>query len=207
MTREEFIVKELNERRYKVGAEIGSYKGEFASHILKNWTGTLYLVDIWRKLDWDVYTDTSNKGIEDAVWLEAMKAIAGFEERALMMRMFSHQASKLFADDSLDFVYIDANHKYEYVKEDIELWWPKLRSGGMLSGHDYIHTEDWNSPPFAENGKDKHMYMWQEGDKENTFGYSGLFGVYPAVNEFAQQKQYEVFHTDEWLSSWYLFKR
>lgn len=207
MTREEFIIKELNERNYKVGAEIGTFRGEYAKHILSNWNGTLYLIDIWRKLDWNEYTDTSNRDIEENVWLDAMKSIQGYEERALMMRMQSNQASKLFADDSLDFVYIDANHKYDAVKEDIELWWPKIKSGGMLSGHDYMHTEDWSQPPFAENGKDKHMYMWQAEDKENTFAYAGLFGVYPAVNEFATQKNYQVFHTDEWLSSWYVFKR
>jgi predicted O-methyltransferase YrrM len=207
MTREEFIIKELNERNYKVGVEVGSFRGHYANYILKNWNGMLYMVDVWRELDWDAYTDTSNRNFEDLVWYDAMKSIKGFEERALMLRMYSNQASKLFADDSLDFVYIDANHKYEYVKEDIELWWPKIKSGGMISGHDYIHTEDWDNPPFAENGKDKHMYMWRNEDKGGTFQYAGLFGVYPAVNEFAKQEGYQVLHTDEWLSSWYFFKR
>lgn len=206
MTREELIIKELNERNYTIGVEVGSFRGYYANHILSNWGGVLYMVDVWRELSWDDYTDTSNKSIDDTVWYDAMKSVKNFEDRALMLRMQSNQASKLFADGSLDFVYIDANHKYEYVKEDIELWWPKLKSGGMLSGHDYMHTVDWDNPPFAENGKDKHMYMWQGNDTENM-QYVGLFGVYPAVNEFAKQKGYDVFHTDEWLSSWYFFKR
>ena len=206
MDRQEFIINELTTRNYKVGVEIGSFKGEFASHILHNWNGTLYLIDAWRKLDGDTYVDASNKAIEDGIWLDAMKAIAGFEDRAFMLRMLSNQASKLFADDSLDFVYIDANHRYDFVKEDIELWWPKIKSGGMLSGHDYMHELDWTPSP-DDVGKDKHIYMWNNADKESTMNYAGLFGVYPAVNEFANEKKYEVFHTDEWLSSWYLFKR
>lgn len=206
MTRDEFIINELNNRNYKVGVEVGSFKGTYANHILNNWNGLLYMVDIWRELDWDEYTDTSNKSIDDGVWYSAMKSVVGFEDRALMLRMKSNQASQLFADNSLDFVYIDANHKYEYVKNDIELWYPKIRKGGMLSGHDYIHQLNWNEPPFAENGKDKHIYLWNNSDKDDI-QYAGLFGVYPAVNEFANKNNYVVLHTDEWLSSWYFFKK
>lgn len=205
MTREEFIIKELNERNYKVGVEVGSFRGEFANHILKNWNGTLYMVDVWRELDSNSYADISNKKVEEFIWYDAMKSVKGYEDRALMIRMYSNQASKLFADDSLDFIYIDANHKYEYVKEDIEIWWPKLKSGGMICGHDYIHTVNWNTGPFADDGKSLHIYISTNGTP--PFEYAGVFGVYPAVNEFAQQKGYQVLHTDEWMSSWYFFKR
>lgn len=207
MIREEFIINQLNNRDYKVGAEIGSYLGKFANHILKNWNGTLYLIDVWRKLETTEYVDMSNKDIEDNVWLSAMKSIRGYEDRALMMRMYSNQAAQLFSDNSLDFVYIDANHKYDAVKEDIELWWPKIKSGGMLSGHDYIHSENWNSPPFAENGIDKHIYLKPPNTSDEHYTYAGMFGVYPAVNEFAKQNNYEIQYTDEYLSSWFIFKR
>ncbi len=49
----------------------------------------------------------------------------------------SKEAVKEFKDESLDFVYIDANHNYEFVKEDIELWYPKVKIGGIIGGHDY----------------------------------------------------------------------
>ena len=46
-----------------------------------------------------------------------------------------------FADESLDFVYIDADHSYEHVKQDIEIWSKKVRNGGIVSGHDYyVHS-------------------------------------------------------------------
>ncbi len=206
--RQDFIVTEINKRNYQTGVEIGTYRGEFANHILKNWNGTLYLVDVWRELSWEDYTDISNSSIESNVWYDAMKAISGFEERALMLRMYSSQAAKLFPDGSLDFIYIDANHKYDYVKEDIELWWPKLKSGGMISGHDYMPEIDWKTPPHAsDNGKDKHIYMWDATDYDATHRYAGVFGVDPAVDEFANKHGYNVLHTDEWLASWYFFKR
>ena len=54
-----------------------------------------------------------------------------------MIRKESDFASTLFADESLDFVYIDADHREEFVRKDIELWFPKLKKGGVISGHDY----------------------------------------------------------------------
>jgi len=59
------------------------------------------------------------------------------DSRAVFIRKFSKDAVLDFADGSLDIVFIDANHKYDFVKEDIALWYPKVRSGGILSGHDY----------------------------------------------------------------------
>ena len=49
-------------------------------------------------------------------------------------------------DGSLDFVYIDGDHNFRHVAEDIFEWSKMVRSGGVVSGHDY-----WNTPPFARN--------------------------------------------------------
>jgi hypothetical protein len=49
----------------------------------------------------------------------------------------SRRAAGLFADDSVDLVFIDAEHTYESVRDDLQAWWPKVRSGGLLAGHDY----------------------------------------------------------------------
>jgi hypothetical protein len=54
--------------------------------------------------------------------------------RPLMMP--STEASALFPDESLDLVFIDGNHGYSHVKQDIRAWLPKVRPGGVLCGHD-----------------------------------------------------------------------
>ena len=54
--------------------------------------------------------------------------------------MTSIEASKLYEDNSLDFVLIDAAHDYENVKEDIKHWFPKVKKGGVMAGDDYHYT-------------------------------------------------------------------
>ena len=49
----------------------------------------------------------------------------------------SEEASKRIPDSYLDIVFLDANHQYESIKQDIELWYPKLKPNGILIGHDY----------------------------------------------------------------------
>jgi hypothetical protein len=60
-----------------------------------------------------------------------------FSERYMLLKMFSSEAVNCIDDEMLDFVFIDGNHAYDYVKQDILLWRPKVKKGGVLSGHDY----------------------------------------------------------------------
>ena len=53
------------------------------------------------------------------------------------IKMESVEAAKLYEDESLDFVFIDAAHDYQNVKNDILAWYPKIKIGGKLGGHDY----------------------------------------------------------------------
>mgnify|MGYP003646814285 FL=1 len=50
---------------------------------------------------------------------------------------YSFEVVKQFKDKTLDFVYIDGDHKYDSVKRDIKLFLPKLKSTGIIAGHDY----------------------------------------------------------------------
>jgi hypothetical protein len=182
------------------GVEVGTFKGEFSKEIMENWEGSLYMVDVWRPLSNEEYLDSSNHGNhETQIYGEAMNNIKGFEDRAVMVRATSEIASDMFEDNSLDFVYIDANHAYDYVVQDIELWYPKVKEGGYLCGHDYINM-DWNKDPnFTQNGKDKHIYS-------NNF-YHGVFGVNPAVDEFCEKNGYDSQVTKEWFGTWWLKKK
>lgn len=188
------------------GVEIGTWKGEFSKIILDSWGGTLYMIDPWRGLG-DEYTAVDNqvKPEHSNAYNDTMNSIKGYEHRAFMLRGLSNELYDLFEDESLDFVYIDGNHKYDFVVEDINLWYPKVKRGGLVMGHDYIlfngTKEGWYLDlKFADNKKDKHI--WSSDGKD----YIGDFGVNPAVDEFCKKHGYEVNHTDEWFSSWYFVK-
>jgi hypothetical protein len=133
----------LFQSKYKLGraVEIGTYEGEYASEILKTWKGDLYLIDIWRKVNNAEYSDSCNRQDYINVMYKCCKNISGHEDRCHMIRTNSENAVKLFNDESLDFIYLDANHKYEFVKADIKLWFSKLRKGGIFAGHDFIKMD------------------------------------------------------------------
>ena len=181
------------------GAEVGTFKGEFSRDIIRRWFGTLYMIDVWRALG-DEYEDASNhKYFSEGVYGDAMRNIEGFEDQAIMIRASSEVAADMFADESLDFVYIDANHAYDFVVQDIDLWYPKVKKGGYLCGHDYIGMDWYADKNFAENGKDKHI--WWDANH-----YNGKFGVNPAVDEFCKKHGYEPSVTNEWFGTWVVKK-
>jgi len=194
--REEFGEFLTSKNLTNKGVEVGSFKGEFARTILEKWQGTLYMVDAWYELE--DYNDMSNIGLNQDAYLEAMRSINEFRDRAYMLRCLSKQAVDLFPDESLDFVYIDANHEYSYVVEDIKLWYPKVKKGGIVAGHDYLDI-DWYDDEYSE--KDKNKYMWGDGQH-----FIGVFGVNPAVDEFCKENNIEFSLTEEFSRTWYFEK-
>eukprot|EP00920_Eleutheroschizon_duboscqi_P035826 GHVT01086718.1.p1 GENE.GHVT01086718.1~~GHVT01086718.1.p1 ORF type:complete len:428 (+),score=19.11 GHVT01086718.1:456-1739(+) len=130
----------------KKGVEVGVYLGEFSANLLYNWAGAteLLLVDVW-----DVqssYEDTVNSAYEtldgSAIMRLALDRLAPFRDQIRVCRNLSSECSKAIEDESIDFVYIDARHDRTSVSEDITTWWPKLRPGGLLAGHDYVTQWD-----------------------------------------------------------------
>jgi predicted O-methyltransferase YrrM len=117
--------------------EIGSWTGLSTSALgqkAKEANGLVYAVDWFR--------GSSNTNLPAlaacdvlSIFLSNMKEL-GLEDTVCTMVMTSKQAAKAIKDESLDLVFIDGNHGYSAVKEDIELWYPKVRQGGILSGHD-----------------------------------------------------------------------
>jgi len=189
----------LNNSQYSIGVELGVFKGDFSKIILNGWGGDLYLVDVWRPLSIEEYDDISNNENHITSYIDTVNNISGFEKRAFMIRMSGDKAVNLFRDHSIDFIYIDANHSYKAVKKDIELWYPKIRYGGMISGHDYLpkHLYEYRN---SNNDKDISLYLGEEGI------YTGLFGVNPAVDEFVEEYQLKLNVTEEFLGSWWVFK-
>jgi len=62
-------------------------------------------------------------------------------DNVVKMKGYSKEESKKIENGFLDFVYIDSNHKYENILEDIKTWLPKIQSNGMIGGHDYGYLD------------------------------------------------------------------
>ncbi len=207
-TREEVIPSLLNSVNAKVGVELGVFRGDFSKVLLEKWDGTLYLIDPWRPLSDEEYLDSSNHKNHQSAFSDTMNSIKGFESRAFMLRGLSEELVDLFEDNSLDYVYIDANHAYDNVKADMEMWYPKLKKGGVFSGHDYLNI-DWSSErsehvehPLLDNGKDKLITPnWGNGPYT-----AGVFGVNPAVDEFCKKYKKDFNVTNEFWGTWYFTK-
>jgi hypothetical protein len=181
------------------GVEVGTFKGEFSKELLSIWNGTLYMVDVWRPLG-DEYIDASNhSNFEHGIYTDAINNIDSFGDRAVMIRSSSVTGSDIFQNESLDFVYIDANHAYEFVKEDIIKWWPKVKSGGWLCGHDFLKINWWQDEAFHNNKIDKHIWSGNI--------YHGVFGVNPAVEEFCKKTGNIPYITNEFFGSWFIRKK
>jgi len=69
--------------------------------------------------------------------MRAMRIASRFPGRCLIHCTTTAKAAELINDATLDFVYIDAGHKYGCVRSDLRLWWPKVRIGGWFGGHDF----------------------------------------------------------------------
>jgi len=130
----------LESKKFKTGAEVGVQGGNNAKNILERWPSCVefHLVDLWGHQD--NYRDKANLSNEkqDSIYESAQKWLEKFQTKTIFHRMLSVEAAKIISNDSLDFVYIDARHDYCGVTEDIEAYWPKLRPGGIMAGHDFV---------------------------------------------------------------------
>src|SRR3989344_6041187 len=106
---------------YKTGAEIGVYKGEFSEKLCR--TGLkLYAIDPWR-----IYKDYGNPRGQKRLdfQYENTKRVLSSYPNCTIVRKTSMEAVEDFEDESLDFVYIDANHEFRYIAEDLVEWTKK----------------------------------------------------------------------------------
>ena len=81
-----------------------------------------------------------NYHLIDIVETQEIRCMVKLLPQIEFYHLTSKEAAKKFESKSLDLVFIDANHTYEAVKEDIKLWLPKVRHGGVICGHDYHRT-------------------------------------------------------------------
>jgi len=140
-------IKQLRGKKNLVGCEIGVKSGRHARLMLENLDiKKLYLIDPWDFFpERFVLEGRARKG----QFHFCAKQLSPWNEKIKYYTEFSEDAYKHFKNESLDFVYIDGNHDYEFIKRDIELYWSKLKVGGLMAGHDFM--EKWQGVIDAVN--------------------------------------------------------
>lgn len=157
------------------GVEIGVKQGIFSKHLLSTVNFTkLYLVDPWSEQDLTTYDETHHDHKNDL--LACLSNVKPFQGRCEIVRDFSYNAYSKFEDEYFDFIYIDGNHSYSAVLDDLNKWYPKLKTGGLIAGDDYTSKPE-----------------------ELSFNY--MFGVKKAVDEFALKHKKNV--SIDLVGDWY----
>lgn len=125
----------LRERGAQTGAEVGVYKGEYSALLCETIPGlSLWCVDRWAPY---VNRKTGKRIFYSAIPAYGIAQTRLAPYRCTLVQSDSVNASALVTDGSLDFVYLDADHWYEAVVADLAAWVPKVKSGGIVAGHDY----------------------------------------------------------------------
>lgn len=132
-----------------VGVEVGTHIASTTCGLAQNCLNikTLYTIDSWKP-----YTDylkstcdgTANYDVDEKQ-IEYFKLVAyhhikysGVQNRIIVLEMDSNEALMKFQDNSLDFIFLDAHLTKEQVENDLKLWYPKLKNGGLFAGHDWF---------------------------------------------------------------------
>jgi hypothetical protein len=167
------LVSKNNPVIAEIGVEYGGFTDMYYNENIKE----LHLIDMWQTDGNDYYFSERPGQVESGY--DNVKAKYGNKNNVKLIKMKSSDASFLYPDEYFDWIYIDADHSYSAVLEDIKKWFPKLKKNGIISGHDF--------DPIIT---DKH--------------YS-KYGVERAVNEFFGKNNFKL--TGELnYKSWYAIK-
>lgn len=135
------ILKGVN---HKIGCEIGIHTGDTTINLLKKLPSIeiYHAIDPWKsyvKYDGKEYRKPGHRKI--TTWDDAynffIKRTQPYKNKLRIYKMKSTEAVNKIENESLDWIFIDANHEYEYIKENLEIWIPKVKKNGIVSGHDY----------------------------------------------------------------------
>lgn len=130
------LFKELG---FTIGAEIGVERGVYSEILCKgNPNMSLICIDPWQKYSY--YREHVSQDKLDRFYEQTKERLAPYN--ATLIRKFSMDAVEDIPHESLDFVYIDGNHRLDHVVNDLVHWVPRVRKGGIVAGHDFIKTKN-----------------------------------------------------------------
>jgi len=128
------FMKERNRRKLKC-IEIGTLYGDNALNMLKNLDiAEIFCIDPY--LDYSDYKEDFAHNVVEKAEFIAKDKLRKYSLKVKFVKEFSDKAAKKFKNGQFDFIYVDGNHSYKYVKKDLELYYPKLKNNGVLAGDD-----------------------------------------------------------------------
>jgi hypothetical protein len=137
-------IPELLNRRglLGTGVEIGVKRGRYSEFLLAHWRGRrLISVDPWQEYPKESDSGRVYQWPFEQLYVDTQHRLARFGDRSEIWRTTSVEAAERVDLASVDFLYIDARHDHDSVLEDIEAWYPKVRPGGIIAGHDYTNRD------------------------------------------------------------------
>lgn len=182
------------------GAELGVFRGVMAAAILRIVRPCqLYLVDAWRQQEEGNDVDRA----ATTEWHQGNREVAmrRIDERRAatdvqILQMQTTEAAAHVADGLLDWVYIDADHTFNGVYGDLCAWWPKVKSGGVVAGHDYLPS--YHGQSLGPKG--------QKAMRESEDDGSGVMGAVAAFRRERDLEDVALNVTEEWLPTFWFVK-
>ena len=190
------LISHLERLGLKSGVELGVREGIFAAQVLKLWPSAqrYVLVDAWTQMydaqygkdDFNAnFRTTMSQNVTRPSCQETFeKAMNGGScgTKIDVCKSWTHTCADRFASKEFEFIYVDALHDYKGVLRDLEYWWPKLKPGGVIAGHDFL---DMNSTYL--NKADAIKVKGWRTNYDSTFEPDGKL-VKGAVNDFFECK-------------------
>jgi hypothetical protein len=193
-TRDELLPYLINQYQLSTGVEVGVRDGGFSQHILERVHSNFYLIGI------------------DCCWRPLPQYLVSNPNYSYIVK-YSVDAANLFEDEYFDFIHIDAGHSEKDVYEDMDAWWPKLKSGGFFSGDDYCFCNNPHEGPYGVvnavenwiiNNNISDIYITQLGYAtfEQRIELAKLRGL--QVENNLRGKEYT---KDAWVPNWMIVKK
>ena len=125
--------------------EIGTFKGQSIMYLAERIKELqkhikLYTIDIFEYAE-QQKDDENGRFIGVSFYDEFLKNIEPLKKYITPIKGNSHIVHDQFKDESIDFLFIDGDHNYDAVMKDLKFWYPKVKNGGIISGHDYMWVD------------------------------------------------------------------
>ena len=160
-----------------VGLEIGVCGGGMGCAFLEAGFDKVYSIDSWKHLN-----QTGDGGYSEewhAINYNAAKqALAKYGDKSVIIRGKSEDVHDQIPDNSVSVIFIDADHRYETVKKDIQNYYPKLIKGGIMSFHDYMNAGYGVTEAVQEFCKDRYEIFVTYDNPDGEAGNQGATSCY-----------------------------